>query len=467
MITVADRVVVGFGGDGAGAAELSWGQMDIWQAMVRQESWLPNGVWLPLPAGTTVEELAGRLRYVMSRYPTARTRLSFALDGTPRQVVSAAGEIALEVVDAGDGDPEQVADALRLRYQHTAYDFTADWPIRMGAVRKHGALTHLVIVMCHLVADGAGALVLFEELDARSAAPVPAAQPLEQARWQSSPAGRKQNTAALRHWESVLRAMPPRQFPDSTDPRQPRHWRGEFVSYALGPALAAVRARTGAAAAPALLGLFAVALARVTGINPVAVRPMVHNRFRPGLDRVVCMLAQYGVCLLDVAGVSLAEAVDRAQRASLTSYKNAYYNPVELEGLVRRVVAERGGELELPCYFNDRTVLAKPDASAPAVPLREAVAQGTFRWTTRQDTPFEPLIVHVDDVPGAVQATMFMDTHVISPADGEALLRGLEAAAVEAALDPAAPTAVPLHPPAAVDGAAPGQERSSTPAAGR
>lgn len=435
---------MGFEGDGAGAGELSWGQLDIWQAMVRQESWLPNGVWLPLPAGTTVEELADRLRYVMSRYPTARTRLVFEPDGTPRQVVSASGEIALEVVDAGDADPEQVADALRLRYQEAPYDFTADWPLRMGAVRQHGVLTHLVIVMCHLVADGFGARVLFEELDARSTAAVPAAQPLEQARWQSTPAGRRQNTAALRHWEHVLRTMPPRQFPESRDRREPRHWRGEFVSYALGPAVDAVRARTGAAAAPVLLGLFAVALARVTGINPVAVRPMVHNRFRPGLDRVVCMLAQYGVCLLDLAGITLAEAVERAQRVSLTGYKNAYYNPVELDDLVRRVVTERGGELEMPCYFNDRTMLAKPDGPAPAAPrLRDAVARGTFRWTTRQDTPFEPLIVHLDDVPGAVQATIFMDTHVIAPADGEALLRGLEAAAVQAALDPAAPTAVP------------------------
>ena len=56
--------------------------------------------------------------------------------------------------------------------------------------------------------------------------------------------------------------------------------------------------------------------------------------------------------------------------------------------------------------------------------------------------PFEPLIVHVDDVGDAVRAIIFMDTHVVSPADGEALLRGMETAAVEAALDPGAPTGV-------------------------
>jgi hypothetical protein len=444
---VADRVVVAFSGDGAGTCELSWGQLDIWQAMIRQKSWIPNGVFIPLPAGTTVDSVADGLRYLMSRYPTARTRLLFGADGAPRQVISASGEIALEVVDAGDTDPELVADSVRLRYQDAPYDFATDWPVRMAAVRRHDVLTHLVVVMCHLVTDGVGARIMFEELDARTTEPVPVAQPLEQARWQASPAGQKHNTAALRHWEGILRSMPLRQFPDSTDRRQPRHWRGEFTSYALGPAIDAVSARTGAGAPTALLGLFSVALARVTGVNPVAVRPMVNNRFRPGLDRVVCMLAQYGLCLLDVVGIPLAEVIDRAGRAILATYKHAYYNPLDLDELVGRIVEERGADLQLPCYFNDRRAIVgsdEPVAALSARQLHEAAARGTFQWTTQQDTPFEPLIVHVDDIPGAVRLVVFMDTHVISPADAEALLRGIETAAVQAALDSATPAAVPV-----------------------
>src|SRR6185369_10061520 len=132
------------------------------------------------------------------------------------------------------------------------------------------------------------------------------------------------------------------RFPDTVDKPEPRHWRGEFKSYALGPALRSVTEQTGVASAPALLAVFAVALARVTGINPVVLRPMVNNRFRPGLDRVVCMLAQYGICQLDVAGVSFAEVLDRARRGAMTTYKHAYYHPVELEELIGRVTAERG-----------------------------------------------------------------------------------------------------------------------------
>jgi hypothetical protein len=441
-VTVMDRVVVEFTGEGAGAGDLSWGQQDIWQAMVRQRSWLPNGAWGPLAAGTTVEDVAEQLRYMMSRFPSARTRLRFAADGAPTQVVAASGEITLEIVEAGGDDPAAVAEAVRLRLQDTEFDFVEDWPIRMAAVRSGGALTHLVVVMCHLVADGFGTGVLLEDLATRVTTPIPAMQPLEQAAWQASASGQRQNTLALRHWDGILRGMPARRFPDTVAKPEPRHWRGEFTSFALGPALRSVTEQTGVAAAPALLAVFAVALARVTGINPVVLRPMVNNRFRPGLDRVVCMLAQYGLCQLDVAGVSFAEVLDRARRGAMTTYKHAYYHPVELDDLVRRVVAERGDDLELPCYFNDRRAADTGKGDGEPSLLQEAATRGTFEWTTRQDVPFEPLIVHIDDIPDAVRAIIFMDTHVVSPADGEALLRGMEAVAIEAALDPDAPTGV-------------------------
>ncbi|MEU0555957.1 condensation domain-containing protein [Dactylosporangium sp. NPDC006015] len=437
MTTVAEHINVAFAGDGAGEADLSWGQQDIWQAMVRQRSWLPNGAWGPLPEGTTVDDVAEQLRYMMSRFPTARTKLRFDAEGRPSQVVAGSGEITLEIVDAGDDDPAAVAEAERLRLQDAEYDFATDWPVRMTAVRSGGRLTHLVVVMCHLVADGFGTGVMLEDLATRVETPIPELQPLEQARWQASPSGQRQNTLALRHWDGILRGMAPRRFPDPAGKPEPRHWRGELTSWALAPALRVVTERTGVPPAPALLGVFAVALARVTGVNPVVLRPMVNNRFRPGLDRVVCMLAQYGICQLDVAGASFAEVLDRAKRGAMTTYKHAYYHPVELDDLVRRVVEERGGDLELPAYFNDRRAAGEGGTEF------QGRKDAAFEWTTRQDVPFEPLIVHIDDLPDdAVRAIIFMDTHVISPADGEALLRGMEAVAVEAALDPEAPTGV-------------------------
>ncbi|WP_433088171.1 condensation domain-containing protein [Dactylosporangium sp. CA-052675] len=434
---MTERHMVAFDGDGAGEGELSWGQQDIYRAMVRQESWIPNGAWGPLPEGTTLAEIQQRLRYLMSRFPTARTRLRFGPDGAARQVVAKEGEVALEVYE--DADPEQI----RLKLQNDPFDFERDWPIRMAAVRRGDEYTHLIVVMCHLVTDGFGAGVLLEELDKRPELPVPDLQPLEQARWQASAPGQRQHAMALRHWESILREMPLRRYPESRAPQSPRHWRGEFQSPALSMALRSVTAQTGVPAAPVLLAVFAIALARVTGLNPVVVRPMVNNRFRPGLDRVVCMLAQYGLCRLDIAGLTFAEAFERARRSAMSTYKHAYYDPAGLDALVETIVADRPG-LQLPCYFNDR----RDDAATAGAPVPSAddIARarggGVFTWTTRQDVPFEPLIVHLDELPGATQAIVFCDTHVIAPDDAEALLRGLEAVAVEAALDPGSPTAV-------------------------
>ncbi|WP_433220712.1 condensation domain-containing protein [Dactylosporangium sp. CS-047395] len=435
---------VAFAGDGAGEGELSWGQQDIWRAMVRQESWIPNGAWGPLPEGTTLDEVRDRLRYLMSRFPTARTRLRFRDGAGPLQVVADRGEVALDIVDAAAGeDPAALAERTRLKLQEDPYDFERDWPIRMAVVRQNGAFTHLVVVMCHLVTDAFGAGVLLEELDKRPETPVPDLQPLEQARWQASAPGQRQHTMALRHWEAILREMPLRRYPQSRAPQSPRHWRGEFQSPALSMALRSVTARTGVPAAPVLLAVFAIALARVTGLNPVVVRPMVNNRFRPGLDRIVCMLAQYGLCRLDIAGLTFAEAFERARRSALSTYKHAYYDPAGLDALIERVTADRPG-LQLPSYFNDR----RDDAALAGAPVPgdedivRAAHTGTFTWTTKQDVPFEPLIVHIDELPGATQAIVFCDTHAIAPDDAEALLRGLEAVAVEAALDPDAPTGV-------------------------
>ncbi|MFI5916254.1 condensation domain-containing protein [Dactylosporangium sp. NPDC051541] len=434
MTDVAERVLVAFAGEGAGEGPLSWGQQDIWRAMVRQQSWIPNGAWGALPDGTTLKDVQERLWYLMSRFPTARTRLRFANDGSPVQVVAAEGEVGLDVFDAGpDDDPAELAERIRLKLQNDAFDFERDWPIRMAVVRKDDTFTHLVVVMCHLVTDGFGTGVLLEELDKRPETPVPDLQPRQQAEWQAGASGQRQHAMTLRHWEAILREMPLRRYPRSRAPQSPRHWRGEFQSPLLSTALRTIAARTGIAAAPVLLAVFAIALARVTGLDPVVVRPMVNNRFRPGLDRVVCMLAQYGLCRLDVAGTTFAEAFERARKSAMSTYKHAYYDPAGLDALIDRVSADRPG-LQLPCYFNDR----RDDAAIAGAPLKDLdeVEPGTFTWTTRQDVPFEPLIVHIDELPGATQAIIFCDTHVIAPDDAEALLRGLETVAVEAARNP-------------------------------
>lgn len=440
---MVDHVLVRFEGEGAGVDVLSWGQRTLWGGMVKQKTWMPLRFVTALPAGTTVEGVAEDLRFLMNRYQTMRTRLRFDPDGV-KQVVSGSGEVPLEVFDTGpDGDPARLADEIAQEYWDRDYDFTTEWPVRMAVVRHRGDPTHLVSIMCHLVTDALGGTVMLAELSARTGEPVTASGPLAQARWQRSPAGQRQCATALRHWEGLLRAIPARRFPAPDGPQSPRYWHARFTSPATHLAVRGIAGRTGADSASVLLALFAVGLTRATGIDPAVTRVVVSNRFRPGLADTVSPVSQSGLFVLDVAGVTVDEVVLRAQRRAMVTYKYAYYDPPQLDALVDRVGHERGEEIELGCFFNDRRLRREEEPGAPATPeqVRNARALTTFAWETRQDDkPYEPLFVHVDDVADTVALSVFADTRYVSPALVEACVRGMEEAAVAAGSDPDAPT---------------------------
>jgi hypothetical protein len=451
-MTGRERILVPFAGAGSGVAELSWGQREIWHAMVNQGSWFPLGGVKPLPPGSTVADVAATLAFIMSRFQTARTRLRFAATGSdgssgPWQVVSASGEAPLEIVDAGAADPAEIAEQVRARFCADDFDFATDWPVRMAAIRSGTDLTQVVMIFCHLVTDAFGWLTLRSELQSptRPVAPITALQPLEQARWQQSPAGQRQNANALRYWEATLRTMPTRQFAETGAERDPRYWHGTIDSPATHLAVRAIAARTRVDAAAVLLALAAVAVGRLTGLSQVALRPIVSNRFQPGLAGSVSPVNQGGLCLVDVGGVSVDEAVQRTWRRSLAAYRFAYCDPEQRNALIARIGRERGVDLDLSCYVNDRRAKVRHHhaGSAPTPDqISEALPRTTFRWSPEAPTR-ERFFLHIEDVPDTFAAILSADTRYLTPSDIEGYLRSIEAVAVAAALDPAAGTGIP------------------------
>jgi hypothetical protein len=427
------QIMVDFAGDGTGEGELSWGQQENWVRVVRERNWLPLGGPFRLPAGTTVDDVADQLRYIMSRYQSLRTKLRVDADGRAVQVVHGSGEIPLEIVDAGDADPDEVADAMCDRFRRTELDFTTEWPLRMGLVRKGGRPTHMCTMISHVAADAAGIFILMGELATRHTAPVTGMAPLDQAAWQRSPAGRRQNDAAMRYWDGVFRSIEPQRFRQRTEDG-PRYWHGEFTSSVLLPAVRAIAAASGLGTSTVFLTVFAQALGQVTGINPVVVRPIVGNRFRPGLGGVVCTVAQAGVCVLDVAGAPFDEALRRVRRAVINAYKYAYFDHTDLVALRARVSAERGAHIDTACFLNDRHgVLGQQETKTPQQ-IPDNAPPDTFRWVHGQDdAPFEPLFVEIDDLPDdAILVTLHLDTRSVSLADAEALAHGMAAIATAA-----------------------------------
>lgn len=444
---MTEQVVVAFEGEGSGRGELTWAQKGLWRAMQVTGSSLPLGGVSPVPPGSGVEEMARVLRFVHSRHPALRTRLSVPAVGMPRQELAAAGEAVLTVVDAGGRDPDEVAAEQQRGWEDKPFDHEGEWPVRMAVVCADGAPSRLVVVYCHLALDLQGLEALLADLatmdpaTGRSAVPVLGIPPLRLAREQQQPPALRRNAASLQHWDATLRSIPARRFarsPGPADPARPRYREVGYRSVAALHAARLVAARTGLRTGPVLLAAAAVGLARVTGQDPSVLQVLVSNRFRPGLTRAVTPLTQSAPCVVEVGDAGFDEIAGRAERAIVVAGKNAYYDPRQLDEVGAHVDADRGEDVDVDCFYNDRRRAGHDDAGPPPDPaeVRAAMSRSGAdggRWLERFD---HRLFVTVDNVVDAVHWTVCADTRHLSAADAAALPEQMEAAVVEAALRP-------------------------------
>jgi hypothetical protein len=445
---VAELVAVPFAGEDGGTGPLSWGQQSIWAEMARAGNSLPMTASRALEPDETEAKFVDELSFYLSRYQTMRTLLKFEPDGRISQVVEDSGVAHIEVYDAADEDPADVAAEIALRYTWTPFEYEHEWPIRMALVRARGALAQLVLQISHHVADPTSALAMFEDMmsrDAETGEPSrpPGLQPLAQARLQQEPSALRQNDAALRFWEARLRVIPPTMFPragQADAPLEDRFREGDFVSPVLHLALRAVAARAGVNTGSVLFAAYAQALAETTGVEPVAAMITVNNRFRPGLASAAGHMSQHGLVTLDLADATFDDLARRARGRLLQSQKNAYYAQTDVDELIERIGRERGVTFDLLCLFNDRR---SPDESLDVVPteaeIRAAIPATTTDWRNLPSL-HQRLMLHIGDGPGAVATLVQADTAYISFSDLNAFLRRLESIVVEAALQPV-PTA--------------------------
>jgi hypothetical protein len=458
---MADRIVVAFSADDDGGAdELSWGQHSIWQSMTAAGSSLPVGAAVAVPPGVTVAGSAMVLRFVMNRHQSLRTHVVVGADGVPIQHVATSGEVPMEVVDAGAADPAVVAKDILDRYYAVPFDYVDEWPIRMAAVCVGEQVTHVVTVYCHIALDVHGVDALVTDLASMDPAtgeptgPVTALPPIAQVRAQRLPAARRHSDAAIRYAERLLRDVPARRYNESSDPRRPRWQQVGFDSPASYLAGRAVAARNRVHTTPVLLAAFAVAISEVTRIHPAVAQLVVNNRFRPGLALAVGPISQACLGVIAVEDSTFDEVVSRAWQASTRAGKHSYYDPKAMEEMLARVSGERGEEIDTDCYFNDRrrAHLNTPVQDRPPTSeeLAAAVAAGTLRWEEPLELYDHTVFFHINDVPDTFDYLMCADTHRLSPAEMEAMVRRMESVLVAAALDPDAPvSAGSLSPKAA------------------
>jgi hypothetical protein len=453
-------IMVPFHGDGAGSEELTWGQWGVWRMMTGFDGVFMVGGAMRLEEGTSLEHIVHLLAFIMRRHQSLRTRVQTGPDGRPRQVLSDSGEVALEVIDVETGvdgaegeDPAAVAEATRERYEFEPFDIAQDWPVRMAVICKDGVPDHFVAMYPHMAIDAYGFDALvgdLEHLDRETGAelaPRGGVQPIDLARKQSQPAAIRQCEASLRYWESWLREVPARRFNGPYPELDPRWWDCTYDSPAAFLAVTAISARTGMHSGPVLLAAYAVAVERVTGAGPSVIRMVVSNRFRPDFARSVSVVAQPGLCVFDVRECTFDEAVVRAWHAQIATGKNAYYDPCRLAEIRDQVEKDRGEELDLMLYFNDRRkAMAQPTAAAEQVPTAEqmwdAVPRSTLTWGIRSNSPDVKAYLDVNGSPDSVNVTLRSDTTALSPGEQVTILRTIEEVLLAAAFDPGYRTGV-------------------------
>jgi hypothetical protein len=448
---VVDRILVPFAGEGTGEAELTFGQLGLWQSMAKGVSRTVAYVAEPLP-GTTVAAVADMLGFMVGRHQSLRTTLHRRADGElPRQRVSASGEVPLLVVAAGDDDPAVVAGALSDHWAVVPYAYETEWPVRMAAVVSAGVVTHVVTVILHTSIDAFGLSALAADIGARdpetgaAAGPVTALPPLAQAAWEASPAGRRQNERSLRYLDKVLRTAPADLFGPPRYDGEPRYDLLRYRSRALAMAAHAVAARERVDDSPALLAAFLVAAGRVTGVRELVTLMLVSNRFRPGYADSVSALIKVTPFVLDVADRTVGEVVALATGKALNAYRCAYYDAYEQDEVVARVERDRGVAFDLSCYYNDRrqrdrlhTGVTPPSGDQ----IRAARADSELSWRQEVDIPRAKLNLCLDDPPGAVELVLSCDGRYFSREDMTALALAIEEVAVQAAIEPGTPTGI-------------------------
>jgi hypothetical protein len=455
-----DRMVVQFTGAEAGTEPLTWGQKAIWQDMQDSGSQFSMPGMFSLPDGSTVEDAAARLSGLMHRHAALRMRLGTGRAGRLGQEVAGSGEIGLDILtiphDADRADVARYADHLWATWPLARFDFHRDWPLRMAVLRHRGACLRLVWVLSHLVADGGAHLLLLADLIAAGTAGRAASEPrrpqiLDVARSEQTPQLRHLSSRAVRYWEAQLRHIPAQTFGEPAHPQGeagPRYRQARFSSPAAHLAMLAIAKRTGTDASRVTLAVIATAIGRATGTHPLTIKVMANNRFRPGLADVIAPIAQNSVVTIDVTDTTIDEVVARARAASMTASMRAYYDPDDLREVTARSDAERGYPARVTCRVNDqRAMVMRGDKEgSPGEVTREQVrqrlAETTLTWLGPRDNMHEQANILVENRPDVASLHMMWDRWSLTDAQVEALLRGVEEVAVEAAFDPAAPTKV-------------------------
>lgn len=432
----AARATAAFCGEWSGEAPLTWAQRLIWRAvhlMGSGESFL-NCPWV-LPVygrcdlGTVLRALGG----LLARHESLRTTFADTPDG-PVQRVARQGELTVNLAEAGAQRPLEAAGHLAADLCRTAFAHGTELPVRCTVVTKDGRPAALAFAFSHLAVDVWALNLLSAEwrpLLRGETLPPPEWQPRHQAALETEEPYVRRGAKSVRYWREILQDAPLEvfSFPPG-EAEDPRFVEVGMESIALAAAAERLAGRCEVTTTSVLTAACAVILATVNGRHR-AVMQLVHgNRRDPRTQAMVGVAGLDGLFALDLPPESSFTDICRAaHRAALTAYRNAVYDPCEMQAMREEIGRLRGREPDLDAFFNDRRAIGNWP-NLPEIGSDEEVATLTGKTRTyvahawpgvrfkaffTMDTPADLARLH-----------LITDTAYLTRAKAESLLRGVE-----------------------------------------
>jgi hypothetical protein len=440
-VSTSRTLEIGFSAGSSGTAAATWGQHAIWDVVRTLGSDAARynvSVCAPVTPGLPESLVLDSVRQLFGLHDSLRTRLVCADDGRLEQTVDPAGAVPVVVRECAAGEVAREGDALLAELAAQPFDCAREWPMRVGLVETAGLVRHIAFSLSHTAVDAWGlrrmALNLTSIAQGESADAVrqrvPALQPLDEAAFQASDRGRRQDATSRGYWAKKLRQGPRRLFPTLPDETSGLLFPNAVLnSPALAMAVEHVAARHQVSSSSVLLAAASAMTCRLSGSPDAMLQIVVNNRFLPGLANSVSTLAQEGLFHLTGVDRPFADLVRRANLTSFATYRGSYYDKRLLDRDIARLVDEDGAVCDHSCFFNDaRNVIPlQTDGGAPRVSLTRARSRTTLSWPVE----FEPrrnvtFALDALDAPGSIELSMTADGSVIPRPDMERFLRGVE-----------------------------------------
>lgn len=361
-------------------------QWFLWQLDPHSAAYHMSGA-LRLHGALDADALRAALGDLAARHESLRTVFRAEPDGTAAQWVQPTGALPLELIDlrgapAGEQDAQLAQQAHRLKAE--PFDLTQGGLLRAALIRTADDAQVLVVVMHHIVSDGASMQLLLDELAAGYVArlqgdaaqlPAPQVQYADYAVWQRGWLAAGEGERQLAWWHSQLGDEHPVLELRTDHPRQPQgsYRAARHVFELPAPLLVQLRELAQAEGATLFMVLLAglqVLLHRYSGQQEIRVGAAIANRNRVEFENVIGLFVNTLVLRNAIDGrTPLSRALAQAREAVLGAQA---HQDLPFEQLVQKLQPQRSMS-QSPLFqvmfnhlFEDHRALAQIDGIAVA-----------------------------------------------------------------------------------------------------